>query len=94
MHQAPQSLLLPRSGTRGTNQLLSVLARGCQFVLHKRLPYCIVLQGKIPFYLLNLVGDAFLVSCFHTLLCNFNTEPLIAWAECQAAEGTGLGLSK
>jgi hypothetical protein len=44
------------------------------------------LQGKIPFYFLNHVDNAFLVSCFDALLCNFNTEP-IAWAECKAAEG-------
>ena len=46
------------------------------------------LQGKIPFYFLKHVDNAFLVSCFDTLLCDFNTEP-IAWAECKAVAGTG-----
>lgn len=46
------------------------------------------LQGKIPFHFMKHVNAAFLVSCFDTLLCDFNTEP-VAWSECLAAEGTG-----
>ena len=50
------------------------------------------LQGKIPFYIpfyfLKHVNAAFLVSCFDTLLCNFNIEP-VAWSECEAVLGKG-----
>ena len=46
------------------------------------------LQGKIPFYFLKHVNAAFLVSCFDTLLCNFNIEP-VAWSECEAVLGKG-----